>query len=207
MYGQFCLVVPDKHLIVALTAGSGDMHAIVNQVWPTLYPALSATPLAPAPRACTALRKKLARLGYQPCRNKIELAEINQQNDGRRYRVTGDSFLQLKAIDFKFMDEGVAIGFADGVKRSEIIFGYGRWNKNNRSGELQEFGENNGWGIKVAASAGWRTANELQLSMQYYESFFRVTFNCKFADDRITISGKTSVDFPGSSFELSGVRT
>ena len=205
MYGQFCLVVPDKQLIVALTAGSDDMHAIVNQVWPTLYPALSAAPLAPDMLACKALRQKLSRLGYPPCRNKIALAELNQQLDGSSYSVTGDGFLQIKTIDFKFLDDGVVIGFADGVKRSEILFGYGNWNKNNCSGELQEFGENTGQGIKVAASAGWRTANELRLAMQNYESFFQVTLTCKFAGDRITISGKTSVSFPGSSFELTGV--
>ncbi|MEI6287583.1 MAG: serine hydrolase [Bacillota bacterium] len=204
MYGQFCLVVPDEQLIVAITAGSGDMHEIVNQVWPTLYAGLSTAPLALDRLACAALRRKLARLGYLPCRNKIDKAELNQLLDGSGYSLAGDSLLQLKIIDFKLMADGVVVGFVGGVKRNEIIFGYGNWNKYDGHGGLQEFGEHDGIGTKVAASAGWLTANELRLSMQHYESFFLVDFTCKFAGDSITISGKTSISFPGSSFELSG---
>ena len=43
--GQFCIVLPDRNTVVAITANTRDMQAILNVVWDKLLPAIGDTPL------------------------------------------------------------------------------------------------------------------------------------------------------------------
>jgi CubicO group peptidase (beta-lactamase class C family) len=43
--GQFCVVIPDKDAVIAITAMTGNMQAELNVVWDKLYPALGDQPL------------------------------------------------------------------------------------------------------------------------------------------------------------------
>lgn len=43
--GQFCVVIPDKDVVIAITALTGDMQAELNVVWDKLLPALGDKPL------------------------------------------------------------------------------------------------------------------------------------------------------------------
>jgi CubicO group peptidase (beta-lactamase class C family) len=43
--GQFCVVIPDKDVVIAITAQTGDMQGELNVVWDKLYPALGDNPL------------------------------------------------------------------------------------------------------------------------------------------------------------------
>ena len=43
--GQFCIVIPDKDAVIAITAQAGDMQAELNIVWDKLYPAFQDQPV------------------------------------------------------------------------------------------------------------------------------------------------------------------
>ena len=43
--GQFCVVIPDKDVVIAITAQTGDMQKELNVVWDKLYPAFQDQPL------------------------------------------------------------------------------------------------------------------------------------------------------------------
>ncbi|MCA9265462.1 MAG: serine hydrolase, partial [Planctomycetales bacterium] len=43
--GQFCIVVPEKDVVIAITALTGDMQAELNVVWDYLLPAIKDGPL------------------------------------------------------------------------------------------------------------------------------------------------------------------
>jgi len=63
--GQFCLVLPEEDAVVAITAGTEDMQAVLNCVWERLLPALRQPPQPERPDAAdsaTGLRDRLARL-------------------------------------------------------------------------------------------------------------------------------------------------
>ncbi|MCX6027893.1 MAG: serine hydrolase [Chloroflexi bacterium] len=45
-FGQFCVILPEQDAVVAITAGTPNMQAVLNLIWTHLLPAL-----APAPRA------------------------------------------------------------------------------------------------------------------------------------------------------------
>ena len=43
--GQFCVVIPDKDVVIAITALTGNMQGELNAVWDKLYPAFRAKAL------------------------------------------------------------------------------------------------------------------------------------------------------------------
>lgn len=62
-FGQFCVVVPDHDLVVALTSGNADMQGVLDAVW-ALLGDLATGPLAPDPDAHAALTARLSALRH-----------------------------------------------------------------------------------------------------------------------------------------------
>ncbi|MBO3095843.1 serine hydrolase domain-containing protein [Cellulomonas dongxiuzhuiae] len=62
-FGQFCVVVPDQDLVVAMTSGDLDMQGVLDRVW-DLLAHLSADALPSDPAAHGALVRRLAGLAH-----------------------------------------------------------------------------------------------------------------------------------------------
>ncbi len=60
--GQFCIVIPDKNTVVAITAHTSDMQAELNVVWDKLLPALRDEPLLDAPDSQAKLKATISNL-------------------------------------------------------------------------------------------------------------------------------------------------
>ncbi len=54
--GQFCIVMPNQDVVVAITANTGDMQAELNVVWDKLLPALGESPLSEDPSGVAKLK-------------------------------------------------------------------------------------------------------------------------------------------------------
>ncbi|MDM7890250.1 serine hydrolase domain-containing protein [Curtobacterium caseinilyticum] len=63
-YGQFCVVLPEQDVVLALTGQTVDMQAVLDAAWQHLLPAIDAADTASA--ADTALEARLASLGLPP---------------------------------------------------------------------------------------------------------------------------------------------
>ena len=64
--GQFCLVLPEQDVVVAITAETGDMQQELNVVWDHLLPALQKGPLPEQPEELAKLKALTARLTVSP---------------------------------------------------------------------------------------------------------------------------------------------
>lgn len=60
--GQFCLVLPERDAVVAITANTGDMQAELNVVWDKLLPAIHSAPLPENAEEQAKLKQTLANL-------------------------------------------------------------------------------------------------------------------------------------------------
>jgi len=54
--GQFCIVMPNQDVVVAITANTGDMQAELNVVWDKLLPTLGESPLSEDPSGVAKLK-------------------------------------------------------------------------------------------------------------------------------------------------------
>jgi CubicO group peptidase (beta-lactamase class C family) len=64
--GQFCVVIPDKDVVIAITAQTGNMQGELNFVWDKLYPAFEAQPLPDDPAGQEKLKRVTAALEAHP---------------------------------------------------------------------------------------------------------------------------------------------
>ncbi|WIJ43842.1 serine hydrolase domain-containing protein [Curtobacterium citreum] len=86
-YGQFCVVLPEQDVVLALTGQSTDMQAVLDAAWQHLLPAVDAVDTDAADTdvaADTALEARLASLGLPP----VEGVELHDDADGS-YAATG----------------------------------------------------------------------------------------------------------------------
>lgn len=61
-FGQFCIVLPDRDTVIAITADTRDMQAELNVVWDKLLPALKSESLPANPEASRKLAAELEKL-------------------------------------------------------------------------------------------------------------------------------------------------
>jgi CubicO group peptidase (beta-lactamase class C family) len=54
-FGQYCLVIPDRGVVIAITSGLGDLQGVLNLIWEKLLPA----PISPAFSEDTEAAQKL----------------------------------------------------------------------------------------------------------------------------------------------------
>lgn len=65
-YGQFCVVLPEHDAVIAATAATRDMQALLTLVWEHLLPAFRPRPPADRAQADEALARRLAHLALPP---------------------------------------------------------------------------------------------------------------------------------------------
>jgi CubicO group peptidase (beta-lactamase class C family) len=66
--GQFCVVIPDKDTVIAITAQTNDMQKELNVVWDKLYPALGTKALPEDQAGQERLKEVSAKLEAHPAR-------------------------------------------------------------------------------------------------------------------------------------------
>jgi CubicO group peptidase (beta-lactamase class C family) len=66
--GQFCLVIPDKDVVIAITAQTGNMQGELNVIWDKLYPAFEDHPLPDDAAGQEALKEVTAHLEAHPAK-------------------------------------------------------------------------------------------------------------------------------------------
>lgn len=80
-FGQFGLVLPDHDAVIAITAGTQQTQALLDQVWTHLLPALSASALPDDPTAERDLTDRLGRLALP--------SAPHDRSDHTMWRATG----------------------------------------------------------------------------------------------------------------------
>jgi CubicO group peptidase (beta-lactamase class C family) len=66
--GQLIVVIPDKDMVVAVTAETGSMQGEMNAIWEKLYPACKDNPLPPDQDGQAKLKQTLASLEAHPAK-------------------------------------------------------------------------------------------------------------------------------------------
>lgn len=91
-YGQFCVILPEQDVVLALTGQSLDMQAVLDAAWQHLLPAVDG---ASATGADTALEARLASLGLPaveggPLHGLADVGPLARDGDGWRLTLDVD---------------------------------------------------------------------------------------------------------------------
>lgn len=191
-FGQFCLVLPDQDVVLAITSGEPDMQAELNLVWEHLLPALAAGPLPEDPSAQADLQHALARLAYAPLQQGVETPPLAAQVSGVEYHFDEDAF-GASAARFDFDAAGCTVTLAGGLAAGSLRLGSGDW----AEGHTALF--HNG-PRRVMACGAWVSADTYQVVLRFVETPATYTIRCCFTGSRVTLNATSHATFDLKEF-------
>lgn len=189
-FGQFCIVMPDQDVVLAITAGVPNMQAVLNLVWEYLLPAFEPAELPADAVAQAVLTHKLETLALCP--------QIGQAGSPLESRVTGKTYRfepneqQAESITFEFAADKntLTLRDAEGEHRVECRdHGWTLGKTSLRGGELD------GQLADVAVSGAWTDDNTWVMKLCFYKTPFVPTITCRFDGDSMTYDFVNNVSF------------
>jgi uncharacterized protein (TIGR03067 family) len=126
--GQLCVVIPDKDVVIAITADTGNFQGEMNAIWDKLYPAFQAEPLQDDAAAQEKLKQIVAKLEAHPAKKgittSIALIAANTNNDEAvkkdLAKLQGEWSMQSATADGFELPEAMRSGFKRICKDNEL---------------------------------------------------------------------------------------
>lgn len=186
-FGQYCLVLPDQEVVIAITSGVKDMQAVMNLVWDRLLPAFQDGSLPANAAAETRLRERLRGLRLPFPAGESTAPAAASRIGGAWVFPTND--LKLESLTLEGQSGTVANVRLRFDGRDQVVpLGQGEW----RSGTLA-------WGTfpeAVVDSAGaWATPDQFVAKIVYSETPYILTLKLGFQESQVTVEPEFNVGF------------
>ncbi len=96
-FGQYCIVMPEKDAVIAITAASNDMQGILNMVWEHLLPSMEDNPIAENEEAQIELDSRLENLSLNPVQGEAT-STMAPEISGLQYELQPNAYGLATAI-------------------------------------------------------------------------------------------------------------
>jgi CubicO group peptidase (beta-lactamase class C family) len=202
-FGQYCVVLPEQDMVVAITSGVGNMQGVLNVLWDKLLPACesgglpennsahqrlnarltSLTVPAPAGTATSSLSARVLNQRYTFSANNQKIESVTLES-------SGDERVVNLVIEQDGATQRVAAGFADWRKSRGVVPGSAL----TRSSEEP-----------LAGRYSWMDDKTAVIKVCAYETPFHLTWKMTFDGDELTLQSEANVGFgPTARPALSG---
>jgi len=186
-FGQYCIVLPEKSAVIAITSGTKDMQNVMNLIWDKLLPAFGAGPLPEDAGSQKQLKEKLAALSLRfpegqaasPIANKIS---------GQKYGFApNDRKLEWAALETNGAGGPVLVMNIGGVEQ-RVPCGHRAWRKSRAAlgGPAAQ---------PVAGAGAWTSEETFTAKIPLYETPFVMTATLKFSDGGLVFDSEMNVGF------------
>jgi CubicO group peptidase (beta-lactamase class C family) len=197
-FGQYCIVVPARDLVIAVTSGTDSMQLLPDLVWDVILPGLRPAALPPNKATHSALTSRLADLRLVP-RAGATSSPMEASLGGAIFKC-GPNQLGLKSVQLEFTSNGGALLYGrEGPWHMERLdFRRSAW----RPGTSDLVPD---WqGKPLAASAAWPKPDQLELDVCLYSTPFRFTLTFDFSGAELRLS--LAVNFLFGANELGAIK-
>jgi hypothetical protein len=194
-FGQFCIVMPEQDVVLAITAGVSEMQPVLDLVWEKLLAVMQVEPHPVNDAAAKDLATTLRGLQLFPPKGAPTSPEAA--------RISGIVFnfepnhLTLHSLSLDFTTNVLTYRLLGGGKRRgthHLKFGIEAWVEGTTSLH-QTVARPNPELHKVAASGIWSADDTFTLTLCQYETPFIVTMDFHFADQQVYLDSRVNVDF------------
>ncbi|GAB2592145.1 serine hydrolase domain-containing protein [Microlunatus antarcticus] len=168
-YGQFCVVLPEQDVVIAVTSATENMQGVLDAVWAHLLPAFGADALEPSP-AAGALDERLAALGVAPLEGSAAPLVDPEDWSDRRLRPGPSGSAQRSLTEVRLVredDRWRLVLFDDDAEISSGI-GTTSWQTNLVETEHGETG------VPIAVSGGWTDDDTFRADVIFLETPHRL---------------------------------
>lgn len=171
-HGQFCIVLPEQDAVIAMTAGSGNMQAMLDAVWDHLLPGFGDTPLVTAD-ADSRLENRLRQLALPAFPAQAAPAEGSRWA-GTTFIPDGGSCGQqrsLVAVTAGFGDDRWRATLHEAGSDLTVVLGNGTWTVAEQAGGGTDAGPH-------ACTGGWLDDGTLRFDIIFLETPHRLSVTC-----------------------------
>ncbi len=197
-FGQYCIVFPEQDAVLAITAGTSNMGAVMNLVWDNLLPAMEDKPVEENREAFNALQTKLSSLSLSVVKGEpgSPLAE-SVSNQAFTIMPNREGFT---GVSCKLEGDSKAIIFERGSYSFSVPLGIGSMKKGSIINP-------NGEESPIESSGAWIAPDTFQVRSYLYETPFFYTYNFAFSNNDVNITTYSNVGFgPGVGSQIKGTK-
>ncbi len=204
-FGQYCVVMPEQDMVVAITSGLGNMQGVLDILWDKLLPAISTEALPANGDAEKVLRNKLAGLSLSMASGE-STSEMATKISGSSWRIS-ENPRKLEALALVANEAEKSVALVVKIDGREIRYSFGhRKGLEGRgpfgAGNLADFPDE-----PLAGSYGWTAKDACELRLCGVETPFVATWKLRFEGDTVTLDSEVNVAFgPTKAPPLKGQR-
>jgi len=183
--GQFCIVMPEKDAVIAISSGTNDMAGVMQLVWDILLPAMEDNSLPADNSAFAKLEQKTSGLKLQPVHGEVS-SPVSKKISKQSYTISENS-AGVNAISFNLSGDEHLIKFEMDEGAEAMSIGSGQYLK----AELQnQIPFANKKYKRIAASGAWVEPEVYQVKVYQYETPALVTYTFRFSDGEVIWNSK-----------------
>ena len=189
--GQYCLVLPEQDAVIAITAETADMQAVLNLVWDKLLPGFSVRPIASDAALLAALETKLRLLMLPMPAGRLTSPEALRIGD-RVYQLA-DNPLGWRSFSVSFAGNDCTVALQDRQGDHSIICGFGKWvdGSTRLSPSPLHLATTTTFGKSpLSASAAWSDSNTLEMDWRFVETAHYQRVILRFDGDEVKLRVK-----------------
>lgn len=194
-FGQFGMVFPEKDTIVVITSQSFDTRRTMQLVWDEFFPKIGDAALPENKDQYQILVNELAALKYDPPMLNAQ-SPLAPAINGKVFHLDENPY-KIKAVSFSFVKDGcVFTAFGDGTPDIRVTCGMNRYftEGNRKPGPDTLFSTLRiDFDSVLAASAGWKDDQTLELTWRAIETTHADNLTCHFDGDQVNISFLSSI--------------
>lgn len=183
-FGQFCLVMPDKETVIAITSGLKDMQKVMDSIWTYIYPAINEEALV-ADDNLDELR------AYESSRSYTVEGEtvtsLTSQLDGSTYKMEPNE-LGIQDITFLCEDDYIVMSHNTVMGRKNYRISYTEWTEGRMDTPMQPQ-------VKIRAMAKWHGDKTMELVIRFVETPFALSLLHHFEQEKLRIEINQNVSF------------
>ncbi len=182
-FGQYCIILPEKDVVIAITGGMKDLQKPLEIVWDKLLPGFMEDAL-PESKTYEKLKEKLSSLQLLMPQGQMQ-STIAKDINKKCYRLDVNPF-RLQEISFSFEQEKINVSLTED-HRLDLEVGIGHW--------LQGTMIFEGKSEPVAWIGAWEDNTTLIIKGRLLHMPFAINFRVQFGEEELHLEQKLNVGF------------
>ena len=187
-FGQYCVVMPEQHAVVAITSNVGNMGEVLNLVWEHLLPGMKASALPDNERDLQALEDRLASMEIATDAG-VSTSEVTAKVSGNTYRFETNTEANpqgLESLKVQFGSDKTLLTFKDALGEHEVSCGNGTWIHSETTYKTS-FNQGKVERLKTGAKGVWISENVYKIKLCFTEALFSPTLTLRFENDTVKV--------------------
>ena len=202
--GQYCIVMPEHDAVVAMTSETGNMQAVMNEVWTHILGGLKTSSLPPNQQALSALKQKLASLTLLPA-SVTDTSPVVASVSGKSF-ILDQNTLNATSVALTFTKDHCTFSLKGDTDEHTVRCGLHSWIKSETvmpgaPPNLVYGPPKNPTRARVAATGVWKDPKTFEITLQYFETPHSDVVTCHFENNSIEVGFKNSIALKNSNFQ------